>query len=96
MEYYYEFNHEKNKKLLEERGISFEQIISLIEQGHIIETIEHTNKKKYANQKIYVIDVDNYCYLVPHVINDKEIFLKTIIPSRKATKDYMSKNGDKK
>jgi hypothetical protein len=95
MEYYFEFNYEKNSKLSEQRGISFEQIISLIEQGCILDTIDHPNQSQYPNQKIYVIDVDNYCYLVPHVVNDKEIFLKTIIPSRKATRDYKIKTNNK-
>lgn len=90
---------DKNHKLLEERGIGFDQIISLIEQGCIVEITDHPNKEKYPNQKIYIIDVDGYCYLVPYVVNDKEIFLKTIIPSRKATRDYIKnaniKDGSK-
>lgn len=91
MEYYFEFSYEKNLILLEERGISFEQIIALIEAGCILDIIEHGNQQKYPGQKIYVIDVDGYCYLVPYIKNDKQIFLKTIIPSRKATKDYLRK-----
>ena len=89
MEYDYEFSYEKNTKLLQERGVGFEQIIALIERGCILDTIPHTNQNQYPNQQIYVIDIDDYCYLVPHVMNDKKIFLKTIIPSRKATRDYI-------
>ena len=91
MEYYFEFNYEKSNKLFKERGISFEQIIALIERGCVLDTINHQNQAQYPNQKIYIVDVDNYCYLVPHVINGNEIFLKTIIPSRKATRDYIAK-----
>jgi len=62
-------------------------------RAKIIET-NHPNKKKYPNQKILIIDVDEYAYLVPCVIDKDEYFLKTIIPSRKATKKYLGgKNG---
>ena len=95
MEYYFEFNYEKNNKLLKERGIGFEQIIALIERDYVLDTIPHKNQDQYPSQRVYVIDVDNYCYLVPHVIDGKEIFLKTIIPSRKATRDYIKKRRSK-
>jgi hypothetical protein len=54
----------------------------------VIET-DHYNKKKYPNQKILIVDVDGYAYLVPFVKDGNELFLKTIIPSRKATKKYL-------
>ncbi len=89
-EYYFEFNAEKNKKLLEVRNICFEHIISLINEGYVLDVIIHPNQEKYPGQNMYVIDVDGYCYLVPYIQNGKEIFLKTIIPSRKATKQYLN------
>lgn len=95
MSYYFEFSAEKNISLLKERGISFEHIIVLIKERKIIDVIDYPNKHKYPNQKIYVVDVDGYCYLVPYVRNNNEIFLKTIIPSRKATRQYL-KNKQKK
>jgi len=85
----YCFDYEKNLKLLKTRGICFEQIISLIEQGYILDIVEHPNKDKYPNQQIYIVNISNYCYLVPFTKNGDEIFLKTIIPSRKATKKYL-------
>jgi hypothetical protein len=91
MNYYFEFNFEKNLNLLKERGISFDQIIALIGEGCLLDVIDHPNLERYPNQKIFVVDVDGYCYLVPYVENGKEIFLKTIIPSRKATKEYLNK-----
>ncbi|MBF0106891.1 MAG: BrnT family toxin [Deltaproteobacteria bacterium] len=87
----FEFDPEKNIQLKTERNISFEEIISLIDEGHILDVVEHTNKHKYPNQKIYVIDVEGYIYLVPFVREKNAIFLKTIYPSRKATRDYLHK-----
>ncbi len=84
----FKWNVEKNEILASERGITFEEIVQKIESGvKVIET-DHPNKKKYPNQKIMIIDIEGYAYLVPYIINENEYFLKTIIPSRKATKKY--------
>ncbi len=85
----FNWNEEKNKTLKGERHICFEEIIILIEQGSIIEIYEHPDKKNYPEQKIYAIEINQYIYLVPFIETEKEIFLKTIIPSRKATKKYL-------
>lgn len=87
----YNFNIQKNSELKENRGISFEEIIAAINDGYLLDIMEHPNKSKYAQQKIYVIDIDCYVYLVPFVENNNEIFLKTIFPSRKLTKQYINK-----
>ena len=84
----YEWDPAKNEWLKEERHISFEQIIFHLSQGDIWKVSDHPDQKKYPNQKIYFVIVENYIYLVPHVIEKEFIFLKTIIPNRKATKDY--------
>ena len=84
-----QWNAEKNEIIKQERGISFELIIDYIEKGQVLDDMEHPNQEKYAHQKIFVINVDDYVYLVPYVENEQEIFLKTIIPSRKATKKYL-------
>lgn len=55
----------------------------------MLDDIEHPNKAKYPNQRVFVVEVDEYAYLVPYVESDNEIFLKTVIPSRKATKQYL-------
>lgn len=86
---YHLWNNEKNEKLKKERGISFEDIVYYIEHGQLLAIIDHPNMEKYKQQKMYVVNVDNYVYLVPFVENEKEIFLKTIIPSRKATKQFL-------
>lgn len=86
---YFDWDDDKNETLILERGISFEEIVFHIGQGDILDILEHPNRKKYAGQRIFIIDVEGYAYLVPFVENEEEIFLKTIIPSRKATRQYI-------
>lgn len=86
------WNAEKNQQLIEERGISFEDVVFYLQTGALIDDIKHPNEEKYSNQRIFVIDVEGYIHLVPYVENTKEIFLKTVIPSRKATKQYLGEN----
>jgi len=88
---YFTWNNVKNEQLKEDRNISFEMIVYLIESGNVLDIIKHPNQKKYANQSIFIVEYNNYAYLVPFVEKEKEIFLKTIIPSRKATKKYLRK-----
>ena len=85
----FRWNAEKNEILVKERGITFEEIVQRIKSGAKVIETDHPNKDKYPNQKIMIIDIDNYTYLVPFVIEESEYFLKTIIPSRKATKKYL-------
>lgn len=77
---------DKNLRLKRERGVSFEEVLFHIEMGDLLDVLEHPNPARYPGQKIYVILIDGYVYLVPFVESDDEIFLKTIIPSRKATR----------
>ena len=86
---YFSWSPEKNDRLIRERGISFEEIVFHIEQGDVIDLLEHPNQERYAGQRVLVVDVDDYAYLVPFVESEDELFLKTIIPSRKATKKYL-------
>ena len=83
---YFDWNSEKNEKLIRERGVSFEMCLVKIEGKDILDVLDNIN---YPNQKIFVLEIDNYVYLVPFVENEDEIFLKTIIPSRKFTKKYL-------
>jgi uncharacterized DUF497 family protein len=90
----FKWNSEKNEILVLNRGITFEEIVQKIQSGAKVIETDHPNKKKYPNQKIMIVDVEGYAYLVPYVIEKDEYFLKTIIPSRKATKKYLGgKNG---
>ncbi|KAA3656754.1 MAG: BrnT family toxin [Calditrichaeota bacterium] len=82
---YFNWDPEKNKILKRDRGISFEEIAYLIESGQLIGVEENPG---YSNQKIYVLEIDNYAIIVPYVENDDQIFLKTAFPSRKYTKKY--------
>ena len=83
------WNTEKNRQLIEERGISFESIVVAIDQGGLIDLLEHPNQARYPGQLIHVVEVDDYLYLVPFIVeSDGTRFLKTIIPSRKAMRDY--------
>lgn len=89
-----DWNKEKNIWLKKHRKVSFEDVLYYIDNGFLIDDIEHANKGKYPNQRIFVLDIEGYIYLVPYVETDDEIFLKTIIPSRKATRNYKGeKNG---
>ncbi len=82
----YNWNPEKNQLLIKERGISFERIVFEISSGNELDVLEHPNQQKYPGQRISIVQVDDYVYAVPFVETETEIFLKTIIPSRKATK----------
>jgi len=84
------WNAEKNELLKKERNISFEEIATAINENKVFYACKHPNKDKYPNQFIYYMYINEYVYLVPFVENEKEIFLKTIIPSSKETKKYKS------
>jgi uncharacterized DUF497 family protein len=92
---YHSWNNDKNEKLKKERGISFEDVIYYIETGKLHAILEHKNQERYPGQKIYVVEIDNYIYLVPFMETENEIFLKTIIPSRKTTKKYLEVDVEK-
>ena len=79
---------EKNQLLLRERGISFERIVFEIAIGNELAVLEHPNQNSYPGQKISMVQVDDYVYAVPFIETETELFLKTIIPSRKATRQY--------
>lgn len=84
----------KNEWLRRERGISFEEILVNIQLGHEINVLEHPNQERYPGQRISVVLVEGYVYLVPFVESETEVFLKTIIPSRKATREYLGTGND--
>lgn len=90
----YRWNEEENEQLKQLRGVSFEDVVLAIESGGLLDVLVHPNPRRYPNQKVLVVAVMEYVYLVPHVEESDHIFLKTVIPSRKATRDYGSR-GDK-
>ncbi len=87
------WNPDKSLPLKAERGVSFEEVLSAISQDGLLSVMDHPNRAKYGHQKMLVVRMQDYAYLVPYVENEREIFLKSIMPSRKATRDFLS--GDK-
>jgi hypothetical protein len=88
---YYDWSLTKNEQLKTERQVLFEDVVLAITSGDLLDTIEHPNKKKYPNQKIFIVKINDYVYLVPFVEDENIIFLKTIIPSRKMIQKYLGK-----
>jgi uncharacterized DUF497 family protein len=85
----YDWNSEKNIVLIETRGVSFEEALRSISEGGLLADEPHPNRDKYPNQRIMVVLIRNYCYVMPYVQNGDTLFLKTLIPSRKMTKRYL-------
>jgi uncharacterized DUF497 family protein len=90
---YFAWDDAKNAKLRKERGIGFEDIAFHIERGDLLDILEHPNPSRYAGQRIFVVRREDYVYLVPFVEDEHTVFLKTIIPSRKATKQYIGEES---
>lgn len=90
----FRWSPDKNELLKTERGISFEEITVAVEAGALLEVVPHPNARKYPRQRVMVVEVTGYAYLVPFVEEDDHFFLKTIIPSRKATRDFIAKESD--
>ncbi len=90
----FRWSHEKNERLKAERGISFEAVVLAIEGDGLLDVLRHPNTATYPKQQILVVAIEGYAHLVPFVENADSYFLKTIIPSRKATRDYMRKGRE--
>ena len=84
----FRWNPQKNEQHKVDRGVSFEDVVLAIDSGGLLDVVEHPNPKRYPNQGVYVVAIASYVFLVPHVEKPEYVFLKTIIPSRKATRDY--------
>ena len=87
-------NAETNQALQSERGVSFEEVLACTENGGLLATLEHPNTERYENQKLWVMRMRAYAFLVPFVETDSEVFLRTIIPSRKASKQFLQRADD--
>ena len=90
----FEWDPEKNEWLKENRGLSFEEIIFHLSKGDLWKVADHPDQEKYPGQKLYFVVVNSYIYIVPVVKEEEYILLKTIIPSRKATRDYKKEIGE--
>jgi hypothetical protein len=91
----FRWDNEKNEQLKAERNISFEEIVLAIEGGGLLDILRHPNRGKHPNQLVFVIAVEDYAYLVPFVEESEYYFLKTVIPSRKATHEYLKGKDEK-
>lgn len=91
---YFDWDDAKNAKLRAERGIGFEDIVFHIERGDLLDVLEHSNPDRYAGQRIFVVQRGDYVFLVPFVEGEHTVFLKTIIQSRKATRQYLDEESD--
>lgn len=89
----FRWNHQKNETLKIERSISFEEIVLAIEADGLLDELRHPNPEKYPSQSVFVVTLDGYVYLVPYVEEPDYYFLKTVIPSRKATRDYLLRSN---
>lgn len=89
----FRWNPEKNEALRVERGVSFERIVVAVESDGLLDVLAHPNLSKYPRQRVLIVACDGYVYLVPFVEEDDYFFLKTVIPSRKATRDYLNQGG---
>ena len=85
----YQWDDEKNAVLKKVRGVSFEQVVMHIENGDVLDVMAHPNKIKYPHQQVLVININDYVYAVPFVEQGNERFLKTIVPNRKLTRQYL-------
>ncbi|HCO97039.1 MAG TPA: toxin [Phycisphaerales bacterium] len=85
----FRWDNDKNEWLIKHRGVCFEQVVLLLDGQEVLEVLDHPNQKRYPGQRIAIVNIDNYAYLVPYVQEEEDIFLKTIIPSRKATREYL-------
>jgi hypothetical protein len=86
---FYDWNDEKNDLLKQLRGVSFEQVVLAIASGDLIDRLKHSNPQKYPNQMVFLVQIEDYIYSVPFVEDNEKVFLKTIIPNRRATKKLL-------
>ena len=90
----FDWDPEKNQQLIEERGISFEEVIFHLQSDGLLDDVEHPNQGAYGHQRMFIVAIEEYVYLVPYVDSKDDIFLKTIIPSRKATRQYLGESNE--
>ncbi len=86
---FFDWSDEKNAWLLAERNVTFEEVVFWIMHSGLLDILEHPKKERYPNQQVFIVNMDDYAYIVPFVEDDTRVFLKTIIPSRKMTRKYL-------
>lgn len=93
MSKYFDWSEKKNRILKKKRNISFEEVVLSIANGQLLDILEHPDKENYLGQKLLIVKMRNYAFVVPFIENEEAYFLKTIYPSRKATRTYIT-DGD--
>jgi uncharacterized DUF497 family protein len=88
------WNSGKNEALRAERGLTFEAVVVSVESEGLLDVLSDPNPTRYPRQRILVVEMDGYVHLVPSVEERDHVLLKTIIPSRKATRDYRKPGGE--
>lgn len=88
---YFDWSEEKNRFLKEHRNISFEEVVFSVENGQLLDVLEHHNQSKYPNQRLLIVEINKYAFVVHFIEDDERYFLKTIYPSQKATAEYLNK-----
>lgn len=91
---FFDWSEEKNALLLRERGLSFERVVLAVAEGGLLDIVEHPNPEKYRGQRMMVVRIDDRAVLVPFVEDERRVFMKTVIPSRKATRQYLGRDRD--
>ncbi|OGH06391.1 MAG: toxin [Candidatus Levybacteria bacterium RBG_13_35_9] len=89
---YFDWDKKKNEYLKTTRDLCFEDVVAAIDNGQLLDTLEHPNQTRYPNQQIYIVNINGYAYVVPFVEDKEKCFLKTIFPSRKMTEKYIIKD----
>ncbi len=92
---YFDWEESKNSLLKNQRNISFEEVVLSISNNNMLDVVDHPNNDKYPNQKMFIVDINDYAYIVPFVEDEHKYFLKTIYPSREATKKYLKRKGNR-
>ena len=87
----FRWNAKKNESLKTERGVSFEHVVVAVETGGLLDTTDHPNMARYPHQKVMIVAINSYAYLVTYVEEEDYYFLKTVIPSRQATREKLGK-----
>lgn len=90
----FDWNDEKNRWLRAVRGVSFESVVFHIEAGDLLDVLESGQPDKYPGQRLFIVEMNGYAYIVPFVESTEVVFLKTIIPSRKMTRRYLGQDKD--
>lgn len=93
---FFDWSEGKNEKLKKERRVSFEEVLVAVSEGRVLDILKHPNQEKYHDQKVLVVEINDYAYLVPCAEDEQKIFLKTIIPNSRATKKYLLNKGETK